>query len=160
MAKMGDELVADARSTARTFLRKTRPQRWLHAQGVASRAAELARTVRKSDRPVLITAAWLHDIGYGQEIQVTGFHPLDGATYLLANGWDQLIAALVAHHSGARFNVAGTVRITDGRVRFRGRRALRPKSVGCGTVGHEVMPSDVGKWGCLRLHSHIRRASS
>ena len=103
MAKMGDELVADARSTARTFLRKNRPQRWLHAQGVASRAAELARTVRKSDRPVLITAAWLHDIGYGQEIQVTGFHPLDGATYLLANGWDQLIAALVAHHSGARF---------------------------------------------------------
>jgi HD superfamily phosphodiesterase len=57
-------LVRDARDLARRLLRRQRPERWLHTQGVANRAAELAGTVRKKDRPVLITAAWLHDIGY------------------------------------------------------------------------------------------------
>jgi len=96
-------LVRDARDLARRLLRRQRPERWLHTQGVANRAAELAGTVRKKDRPVLITAAWLHDIGYSPDIQQTGFHPLDGALYLRDHGWDDRITALVAHHSGARF---------------------------------------------------------
>ena len=33
----------------------------------------------------------------------TGFHPLDGATYLRQEGWPDGVCALVAHHSGSRF---------------------------------------------------------
>ncbi len=56
-------LIANARGLARKLLRKGSPERWLHTQGVAGRAAELAVTVPAADRPVLIAAAWLHDIG-------------------------------------------------------------------------------------------------
>jgi hypothetical protein len=41
-------------------------------------------------------------VGYGPELAVTGFHPLDGARWLAAQGHDRL-AGLVAHHSRARF---------------------------------------------------------
>ncbi len=54
-------------------------------------------------RAVLVTAAWLHDIGYSPEIGHTRFHPLDGARYLRDEGWPETIVNLVAHHSGARF---------------------------------------------------------
>ncbi len=108
MTKRTDEaLQHDARDTAKRLLRKQRPERWLHTQGVGGRAAELAGTVRKPDRAVLIAAAWLHDIGYSPDIRDTGFHPLDGALYLRDQKWDERIAALVAHHSGARFVPAG-----------------------------------------------------
>ena len=104
MAKhTAETLQRDAREIARRLLRQQRPERWLHTQGVASRAAELATTVPKPDRVVLIASAWLHDIGYSPVIRDTGFHPLDGGLYLLAEDWDPRIAALVAHHSGARF---------------------------------------------------------
>ena len=104
MSKSKDAaLVRNARDLARRLLRRPLPQRWLHTQGVANRAAELAGTVRKKDRPVLIAAAWLHDIGYAPDIQETGFHPLDGAMYLSRHGWDDRLVALVAHHSGSRF---------------------------------------------------------
>ena len=105
MTAMGADpsLIANARGLAKKLLRKGLPERWLHTQGVASRAAELAVTVPAADRPVLIAAAWLHDIGYAPAIQDTGFHPLDGGLYLRREGWDDRLAALVAHHSGARF---------------------------------------------------------
>jgi hypothetical protein len=95
-------LIASARGLAKK-LRKESPERWLHTQGVATRAAELAVTVPADDRSVLIAAAWLHDIGYAPAIQETGFHPLDGGLYLRSEGWDDRLAALVVHHSGARF---------------------------------------------------------
>lgn len=60
-------------------------------------------TVSVNDRPVLIAAAWLHDIGYSPASRETGFHPLDGALYLRSQGWDDRLVALVGHHSGARF---------------------------------------------------------
>lgn len=45
--------------------------------------------------------AWLHDVGYVQELAVTGFHPLDGARWLRGRAFDSRVTALVAHHSGA-----------------------------------------------------------
>lgn len=79
------------------------PDRWSHTVGVAERAAELAVTVSGADFEALLTAAWLHDIGYAATVHDTGFHPLDGARYLDAQGWPGRIASLVAHHSGADF---------------------------------------------------------
>ncbi|PPK71067.1 HD domain-containing protein [Actinokineospora auranticolor] len=77
--------------------------RWRHTVAVAGRAAELAVTVSRAERSVLVSAAWLHDIGYAPDLVETGFHPIDGARYLTRAGWPDRIAALVAHHSGARF---------------------------------------------------------
>ena len=79
------------------------PERWRHTVGVVRRAGELAATVSHTDRPVLLAAAWLHDIGYGTAAYETGFHPLDGARYLDRDGWPARITGLVAHHSGADF---------------------------------------------------------
>jgi putative nucleotidyltransferase with HDIG domain len=79
----------------------TMGDRWRHTIAVAARAAELAATVASTDRDLLVSAAWLHDIGYATP--VTGFHPLDGARHLDRLGWPGRISALVAHHSGARF---------------------------------------------------------
>ena len=77
------------------------PVRWRHTQAVVSRAAEAAGVLAPEQRAVLLAAAWLHDIGYHPALRDSGFHPLDGARYLRAHGWPDLITTLVAHHSGA-----------------------------------------------------------
>lgn len=96
------QLVQQSVRLAATLLHAL-PERWRHTCGVAARATDLADTVVPADRGVLIAAAWLHDIGYARPTRHTGFHPVDGGRYLLENGWEPRIAALVAHHSGARF---------------------------------------------------------
>jgi HD superfamily phosphodiesterase len=58
--------------------------------------------VPPAERPTLIAAAYVHDIGYAPELEDTGFHSLDGARWLRSCGQERL-ACLVAHHSGARF---------------------------------------------------------
>jgi len=77
-------------------------RRWEHVRGVVRQAQRASPCLRKEDRPYLIAAAWLHDIGYAPSIASTGFHPLDGARHLLALGQERL-ARLVAHHSSARW---------------------------------------------------------
>lgn len=72
-------------------------------QAVARRAGELGSAVGAPARDLLVSAAWLHDIGYSPKIGHTRFHPLDGARYLRDEGWPEIIVNLVAHHSGARF---------------------------------------------------------
>jgi hypothetical protein len=76
-------------------------RRWLHVQRVAATAEVLAEGLPEV-REQLVVAAWLHDVGYGREALVTGFHPLDGARYLAGLGVEPLIVSLVAHHTGAR----------------------------------------------------------
>jgi putative nucleotidyltransferase with HDIG domain len=88
-----------ARQVARSVL-KDLPERWQHTEGVVRRAEELAAALGENP-DVLVVAAWLHDIGYGDTVRDTGFHPLDGARYLDHHGWPSRISALVAHHSGA-----------------------------------------------------------
>ncbi|GAA0256928.1 HD domain-containing protein [Cryptosporangium japonicum] len=78
-------------------------ERWFHTSGVAARAGQLAGVVDRDDRELLVAAAWLHDIGYADEVRDTGFHPLDGARYLDRLGLPKRLTSLVAHHSGARF---------------------------------------------------------
>lgn len=75
--------------------------RWLHTQAVAARAREASAAVSDVDRDLLVSAAWLHDIGYAPELKQTGFHPLDGARHLEALGAPLRLVRLVAHHSGA-----------------------------------------------------------
>src|SRR4051812_11194695 len=79
--------------------------RWQHSAAVAQRAREIAVAVKPSDRATLVTAAFLHDVGYAAGLAASGFHPLDGARWLLALGHGRL-AGLVAHHTAARFEAA------------------------------------------------------
>jgi putative nucleotidyltransferase with HDIG domain len=93
----------DAARTLTEILLRDLPDRWAHSAGVADRAEQLAVTVAPTDQETLVAAAWLHDIGYSDRLHDTGFHPLDGATYLRRHGWPTRICGLVAHHSGALF---------------------------------------------------------
>jgi len=77
--------------------------RWRHTRAVAARAEAFQDTVDPEDRDVLVAAAWLHDVGYAPPLVDTGFHPLDGARFLATRGFDERLCALVAQHSGARF---------------------------------------------------------
>lgn len=77
--------------------------RWLHSQGVAARAEQLAAAVPEPDQDMLVVAAWFHDLGYAPDLALLNFHQLDGARFLAAEGFPTRLCALVAHHSAATF---------------------------------------------------------
>ena len=85
---------------ARVALAEVLPRRWEHVQGVAGKAEHLAASLALSGE-VLVSAAWLHDIGYAPDVVETGFHPLDGARYLAGLGAPTRVVNLVARHSYA-----------------------------------------------------------
>ncbi len=95
-------LVAEARGLASHLLNEDLG-RLAHSTAVAARAQSLAAAVASDQTPLLVAAAWLHDIGYAPGLKQTSFHPVDGARYLSAHGWPASICNLVAHHSGSRF---------------------------------------------------------
>jgi len=95
-------LVVAARTLSRELLGHL-PLRLRHSSAVAARSIELNDGFAADDSEALSAAAWLHDIGYAPTIRDTGFHPLDGARYLLAVGWLDRVCGLVAYHSGAIF---------------------------------------------------------
>jgi HD domain len=76
--------------------------RWLHVQAVADKARRVAAVLPAEDVDLLVAAAFFHDVGYAPSLDGLGFHPVDGARFLRAQGKERL-ACLVAHHSGARF---------------------------------------------------------
>jgi HD superfamily phosphodiesterase len=90
-----------ARDLARLLLAESVPRRWAHSQGVGRKAESVGHLVGDA-APALVTAAWLHDVGYAPDLVVTGMHQLDGARYLrdVAEA-DDLVCRLVAHHSCA-----------------------------------------------------------
>ena len=91
----------DARELSRSLLAAELPRRWTHSQGVARRAHTVAGVVPEQASAV-VSAAWLHDIGYAPALVDTGFHPIDGARYLRRIGFgDRLLWTLVAHHTCA-----------------------------------------------------------
>lgn len=99
-------LVREARDLAQILL-TSMPQRWRHTIRVAQRAEAVSVTLGTSgEADTLVSAAWLHDIGYASSVHATGFHPLDAAHYLEAHDWPLELAGLVAHHSGADFIAA------------------------------------------------------
>jgi putative nucleotidyltransferase with HDIG domain len=92
------------------------PSRWAHVQGVARKARTLG-AIAGQDADLLEAAAILHDVGYAADIAVTGFHPLDGASYLAGIGAPERLVNLVAHHSYALLE-AGLRGLADEMTRF------------------------------------------
>lgn len=74
-------------------------RRWSHVCTVGRLADALNADGKVS--PNLAAAAWLHDLGYAEELSTTGFHALDGATFLASEGAPSEVVSLVAHHTGA-----------------------------------------------------------
>ncbi|WP_405890895.1 HD domain-containing protein [Streptomyces sp. NBC_00133] len=98
---MSRALVGWARRVAEAELSGPLPRRWAHSEGVAQRAAALAR-VLGDDADLLVSAAVLHDVGYAPRLAATGFHPLDGARFLRdEHRADERLVRLVANHSFA-----------------------------------------------------------
>ena len=99
--RLGVVKADQARTLAEELLANTLPRRWRHVEGVAHRALRVAEGLDIAP-DVLVSAAWLHDIGYAPKLVDTGFHPLDGARFLRGHGVAELVVGLVAHHSCAR----------------------------------------------------------
>ncbi|MGC5019398.1 HD domain-containing protein [Micromonospora sp. DT47] len=95
-------LAQQAEVVARNYLASSLPRRWQHVRAVATKAAVVGPRLT-DDIEVLVAAAWVHDIGYAPEIVSTGFHSLDGARWLLAQGFSLRLASLVANHSCALY---------------------------------------------------------
>jgi predicted hydrolase (HD superfamily) len=91
-----------ARGLAEQLLAAALPRRWAHSQGVGHKAESIAGAFGHEGE-LLISAAWLHDIGYSPAVRKTGFHPLDGARYLRdTSGAEPRLCSLVAYHSCAQ----------------------------------------------------------
>jgi predicted hydrolase (HD superfamily) len=92
--------VEQARELARHRLAAL-PDRLAHVSAVAAAAKRIVARGRLDD--VVTSAAWLHDIGCCPDVASTGFHALDGARYLEAEGAPSDLVSLVAYHSGAEY---------------------------------------------------------
>lgn len=88
-AELADRLLIDAGT------------RLAHSAAVATQAARAAGLLEEPWRSALTPAAWLHDIGYSEQVARTGFHPLDGARWLRDRGWPAEVCQLVAWHTEA-----------------------------------------------------------
>ncbi|KAB1107474.1 HDIG domain-containing protein [Micromonospora aurantiaca] len=97
-----NRLADRAAQLAEQCLSAALPRRWRHVQAVGAKAESLGRLVG-DDAELLAAAGWLHDIGYAPNIADTGFHALDGARWLLQQGFEPRLASLVAHHSCASY---------------------------------------------------------
>ncbi len=76
-------------------------RRWEHVRAVGELAESLSAAGAIAVE--VVSAAWLHDVGYAEELSTTGLHALDGAAFLTAEGAPAEVVALVAHHTGAAF---------------------------------------------------------
>lgn len=79
------------------------PHRWAHVRGVAATAERLVVGLDAVDAEAVVTAAWLHDVGYAPSVRSTGFHPIDGAVFVRVEGFSAAVVSLVAYHTGAVF---------------------------------------------------------
>ena len=97
--------VVDASEDLARYLLREDPERLRHSEAVAEQAKLLTAAVEPHEAPLLVAAAWLHDIGYTPELRTTGFHPLDGGLYLRRTGWPPLVRwAERAGDDGTRAN--------------------------------------------------------
>ncbi|WP_253877303.1 HDIG domain-containing metalloprotein [Promicromonospora umidemergens] len=78
--------------------------RLAHSIGVGRRAEHVARALGRPE--LLVSAAYLHDIGYAAAARDTGLHQLDGARCLRALGAPAALTGLVAHHTAATVEAA------------------------------------------------------
>lgn len=95
-----DRLTNHAQQLAADHLIDHAP-RWAHVQGVAARTRQIAQLIDPAAEHILVSAAWLHDLGHVSTLAHSGFHALDGAEFAAAHTFPATVVELIAHHSGA-----------------------------------------------------------
>ncbi|MFE3443571.1 HD domain-containing protein [Nocardia sp. NPDC059180] len=70
-----------------------------HSLAVGRRMESVAGLLPPDLRGDAVTAAYLHDVGYGHPD--LGFHPIDGARLLRSLGYSPVVCHLVAFHTAA-----------------------------------------------------------
>lgn len=95
-----DRLTNHAQQLAAQYLADL-PERWAHVQAVAAHTQTVAQLLDPAAEHILVSAAWLHDIGYAHQLAHSQFHPLDGAEFAREQTFPETVVDLVAHHSGA-----------------------------------------------------------
>ena len=93
------------------------PSRQSHVAGVAAVAEDVVARLGLSDRELLVAAAWLHDVGYAEPVARTGFHPVDGASWVRSQNFPTTVVSLVAYHTGAEVE-AEERGLTDALMQF------------------------------------------
>ena len=78
------------------------PARLAHSHLVAEQVSKVGHVLSEPWRSAVAEAALLHDVGYASTLVDTGFHPLDGARWLRAQGRRPEVCRLVAWHTRAR----------------------------------------------------------
>ena len=120
-------LVIRSRAVAHAML-ADQGTRHAHVRTAGSVAARLSVLFDEEQAALLVAAATVHDVGYAPRVARTGFHPFDGAVFLLAQGFPQRLAALVAHHSVAELT-PGAARVPDLHAHFPAERGLLADSL-------------------------------
>lgn len=94
------EIVTWARALAEEQMAESLRRRWAHVQAVAVKAERL-RPALGGEADLLVASAWLHDVGYAEQLQDTGFRRWTGrgifGSSVLMNGcagWLPIIPAL------------------------------------------------------------------
>ncbi|SNY80371.1 HDIG domain-containing protein [Nocardia amikacinitolerans] len=83
-----------------------------HSLAVGRRMESVAELLPVELRADAVTAAYLHDVGYGRPD--IGFHPIDGARLLRSLGYSRAVCHLVAFHTAAE--VEAEVRGLDAHI--------------------------------------------
>lgn len=65
-------------------------ERWRHTLTIVDHARAFRGVLPDGELGTLEAAAYLHDIGYAPALVQTGFHPLDGARFVRAAGYERL----------------------------------------------------------------------
>ncbi|WP_090102268.1 HD domain-containing protein [Lentzea jiangxiensis] len=95
------DLVFWATQVVADELAESLPRRFAHVLGVGRKARIAAPLFDPNERELLVASALLHDVGYAPRLAYTGFHPLDGASFLADGQANGRLCSLVAHHSCA-----------------------------------------------------------
>ncbi|WP_169816219.1 HD domain-containing protein [Nocardia miyunensis] len=75
-----------------------------HSLAVGRRVEKVASYLPTELRADAVTAAYLHDVGYGYPD--LGFHPIDGARLLRSRGYSPVVCHMVAFHTAAQVEAA------------------------------------------------------
>ena len=70
-ARLQTPQLVDAAADIAHYILRGAPERLEHSRGVAERAMFLTLAVEDDQAPLLVAAAWLHDIGYGPGLKTT-----------------------------------------------------------------------------------------
>lgn len=98
---MPEPLIKYAAAAAAEILADV-PAVLLRSEVAAAQAQRAVRELRRPRPEILVSAAWLHAVGEAPTVKRCGLAAVDGATYLMDQGWPTPTVALVAHQLQSR----------------------------------------------------------